>query len=297
MTFPRSLAALLPIVLGGLLTAAGCGGQATGSSATPSPCDDDCGPGACEVGGQRYDDGTTGIPAGDGCNTCSCSAGNLACTDVACPVDPRSCEYGGVMRPHGASFPSTDGCNTCSCDDGQVACTLLACVDGCQDSSQCGAGEVCLFPTGLCGGAGTCESAPMACDDNYAPVCGCDGATYSNACEAASNRVSVATEGACMIPCYDHGTCAAGEYCAEPPGQCFVFTPAPSAARPAGPPVPGAGGSSGGAALPAPSGVCQEKPEACGEIYAPVCGCDNVTYDNACLAASAGVSVLREGGC
>jgi hypothetical protein len=44
-------------------------------------------------------------------------------------------------------------------------------------------------------------------------------------------------------------------------------------------------------------GVCSPRPEACIEIYQPVCGCDNQTYGNSCTAASAGVSVQYQGEC
>src|SRR6188508_643440 len=45
------------------------------------------------------------------------------------------------------------------------------------------------------------------------------------------------------------------------------------------------------------TGVCEPIPELCGEIYAPVCGCDDKTYDNPCSASRAGVSVASEGKC
>ena len=44
-------------------------------------------------------------------------------------------------------------------------------------------------------------------------------------------------------------------------------------------------------------GVCAPTPEFCIEIFAPVCGCDGQTYDNACFANAAGVSVETEGPC
>ena len=44
-------------------------------------------------------------------------------------------------------------------------------------------------------------------------------------------------------------------------------------------------------------GTCQPRPDVCALIFKPVCGCDGMTYGNACEAHSAEVSVDYEGPC
>lgn len=44
-------------------------------------------------------------------------------------------------------------------------------------------------------------------------------------------------------------------------------------------------------------GVCEARPSVCTEDFAPVCGCDLHSYDNACKAHAAGVAANREGLC
>lgn len=45
------------------------------------------------------------------------------------------------------------------------------------------------------------------------------------------------------------------------------------------------------------TGICRPRPELCTDIYMPVCGCDGMTYSNACFAHGAGVAVASEGPC
>ena len=45
------------------------------------------------------------------------------------------------------------------------------------------------------------------------------------------------------------------------------------------------------------TGVCRARPELCTTQYDPVCGCDDKTYGNACVAAAMGISVAYKGAC
>ncbi len=116
-----------------------------------------------------------------------------------------SCRIGDTILADGSSLPADDQCNTCSCNDSNVFCTERVCATaeiacGARAGETCEADEYCAYVNGDCGfadGTSTCRVRPDFCPEVIAPVCGCDGKTYDNACVAAVAGHGYLSEGPC----------------------------------------------------------------------------------------------------
>lgn len=205
-------------------------------------------------------------------------------------------------------------------------CQALAC----NPEQACPEGQFCAYAGAACGAdgvSGVCTPGPPSCDDVLAPVCGCDGVSYPNACEAQSAGAAIEADGACP----DARECAAAE-CGPPPGIPNSRCPDGTIAGPTGRCLADADGVCGWEILECPdepvepvdcgarlgdtcgvegfcdfaaagcdfadaTGICRARPDECPLVIEPVCACDGQTYDNACLAHRAGVDVDTEGAC
>ncbi|MEW6219821.1 MAG: Kazal-type serine protease inhibitor family protein [Thermodesulfobacteriota bacterium] len=227
-------------------------------------------------------------PAGSCQAVGQCRSRPTACPDVANPV----CGCDGVTYGN-ACEAAAAGVSVAQAGPCQPPPPVF-----CTGNTDCrGEDQYCAKLPGNCDGQGTCEPRPRICPVYDAampfvwmPVCGCDGRTYDSACAAAAAGVPVRQDGRCQEDCWSDWDCGPGEFCKEPDGRCLEPVPLAAVAPDC---LPG----TARCIPPPPPGTCTVIPTACPEIYAPVCGCDGLTYDNSCLADGAGVSVAHTGPC
>ncbi|MEZ4886701.1 MAG: Kazal-type serine protease inhibitor domain-containing protein [Chitinophagales bacterium] len=153
----------------------------------------------------------------------------------------------------------------------------------------------------------------QVCPTLYSPVCGCDGRTYNNLCEAQKKGITSTKKGKCPAgtiptpinkPCVDKSKvnpqqncptlynpvcgCDGRNYNNSCEAEKMGITSVKKGKCPAGTPV-------------IPMECVDEAKinpqQTCPTLYSPVCGCNGKTYNNLCLAQKAGVTSTKKGKC
>jgi hypothetical protein len=209
MTSTRFVLSCIAIAI---VASAGCSGRVDTMDAGTHAADvgadtitaDDGGHDAASGGSDAGHDAAT-ITTPDAGHDAFVSTSDAGCAPPVCMPLPSTCHYDSSLDPCRCGMIVCDPYPTCS-----PACTR---------------GAFCEFHEGDCGasGGGTCTTPPAVCPGLVDPVCGCDGMTYSNACEAQAASQSIVYHGACETPtdCRSTG-CRTGQSCMACRGTGYV---------------------------------------------------------------------------
>ncbi len=291
--------------------AEGCGADDRGGQCAPLP--DAC---------PEVDEPVCGCDGEDYASPCHANAAGIS-VDAMGPC-PSDCDCPAVIMPVcGADGVTYDNACRAGCAMVEVA-DEGPCPAPCGgDAGRCDGDAWCDAPG--CDVAGVCRPRPQGCDDIFLPVCGCDGETWPNACEAHSAGATVERDGDC-----GDAPCTPAE-CGPQPGLPNYACDDGSVGGPTGRCLRDANEQCGweirecpdegeavecGARIgdtctpeqfcdfPRPgcdfadaTGTCRARPADCGDAFQPVCGCDGETYDSPCLAQRARADVAAQGPC
>ncbi len=238
----------------------------------------------------------------------ACDLGDVCeegiCGDALCPPeDAPVCGVDGAdyVGPCAARAMHVEVAYDMSC--GSRACTDEMCgpapsIAACPDRGS--RDVVCeADPGGLCRwSVGPCE--PVFCTEEWAPMCGEDGNTYSNACFMAAAGIEAAHPGECECGPESCGPVAPSLSCEDGSSRGVSCEPSPSGTCEWVFDVcePSSACSDDRACPPwefCVDGGCQ--PVDCLDVWDPVCGVDGVTYPNACSASAEHVEVAAAVAC
>ncbi len=198
-------------------------------------------------------------PAADACDTTTCGA------DEFCQLQPVQC----LVAPCPEIAVCINYCATVRCPGGtvcevnQVQCVRAPCPPVAECVPVTCAPEDCGPPPPV---------APLTCaDGSIGTQVSCELSGLGACAWNVTNNCPEPPQGDFCGSRGNEIYCAVGEYCHHEPSQICGRADA--------------------------QGSCRVRPRICTQQYQPVCGCDDVTYSNACSASASGKSVQYNGPC